>query len=266
VTDRTARELSERLVRQGAGRLVVHQGAAAPITEPGMRDTNAVAALIEALAAGPMTIMAFGPLTNVAAALEARPDLRGNVERIIAVMGRRPGHLFHPAEGAGRGMLFGHGPIFRDFNVAMDPDAVEIVIGLHVPLVLVPYEAARDVEIDGAALDRIAGSGPANEWVASRARSWLRYWQTAIGRDGFYPFDLVAAIFAVEPQRFACVDVEVELGDDRTLYPPFRRWPALLVASRADPAPAAEAESTLYCHSVREGFAHQAASELAHGR
>jgi hypothetical protein len=61
-------------------------------------------------------VVALGPLTNLAAVLDARPELRSRVARVVAVMGRRPGHVFHPAEGAGGGLLFGHGPVFRDFN------------------------------------------------------------------------------------------------------------------------------------------------------
>jgi Inosine-uridine preferring nucleoside hydrolase len=117
VTDGTARELVDVLTRQGTAQLAVHAGASEPRgrkrTTPA---TEAERALIDALSAGPLTILALGPLTNLAAALVARPGLRHQVERIVAVMGRRPGHVFHPSEGNGTGVLFGHGPIVRDFK------------------------------------------------------------------------------------------------------------------------------------------------------
>jgi hypothetical protein len=40
------------------------------------------------------------------------------------------GHIFHPAEGAGGGMLFGHGPVFRDFNFEMDMTAATRIVAL----------------------------------------------------------------------------------------------------------------------------------------
>lgn len=249
-TDAVARELIARL-HPARAVVPVHRGADAPLPEEGAT-TDAQRALLGALADGELTVVALGPLTNVAAALQARPDLHDNVQKIVAVMGRRPGHIFHPAEGDGGGSLFGHGPVFRDLNVVHDPKALRVVIDFDIPLVLVPYEAARDVEIDAAALDRIAASGPDGHWVAERARPWLAYWQTDIGRDGFYPFDLMAAMFVADPTRFACAGVHVELRRDRTVFFPFNRMPALLIEPLA-PEPDGSRPRTLYCHGLQGG-------------
>jgi len=247
-TDATTRELMAKL-KPDYGAVPVYRGAEAPLPKVD-GETEAERALRAALAAGELTIVALGPLTNVAAALQGRPDLHGNVQKIVAVMGRRPGHIFHPAEGAGGGILFGHGPVFRDFNVVQDPAAVRVISELDIPLVLVPYEASRDVEIDQATLDRIAAGGPDGRWVAERARSWLTYWKTDIGRDGFYPFDLMAAMFVAEPKRFACAGVRVELRRDRTVFFPFSRMPALLIEPLASEHHGSH-PSTLYCHGLR---------------
>ncbi|HEY9121259.1 MAG TPA: nucleoside hydrolase, partial [Marinobacter sp.] len=200
-TDAVTRELVARLQPQ-QGAVPVYRGADAPLPEMSDRDTEAERALVETLATEELTIVALGPLTNIAAVLQARPDLSNRIQKIIAVMGRRPGHIFHPAEGSGEGTLLGHGPVFRDFNVAQDPGALRVVLAQEIPLVLVPYEAAREVEIDEQALAGIASNGDEGRWVAERARSWLEYWQTDIGRDGFYPFDLMAAMFVAEPKQF----------------------------------------------------------------
>ncbi len=240
ITERTARELADRIARQTGRMIPVHRGG-----------KEAAAALTGALADGPLTILALGPLSNVASLLETRPDLHANIERIIAVMGRRPGHLFHPSEGNGGGMLLGHGPIFRDFNVAMDPGAVRAVLSAGVPLVLIPYEAAREVEIDAADLRQISLAGPAGRWVADRSRAWLTYWNEDIGRSGFYPFDLLAAAFAIAPQRFDCAAVSAEVGRDDTLSFPFSRARALLVETRVEDT-TSETPGVLYCHGLRD--------------
>jgi purine nucleosidase len=247
-TDAVTREVMARL-EPARGFVPVYRGAGAPLLEAGA-GTDAERALIAALAGGELTVVALGPLTNVAAALQARPDLHEKVQKIVVVMGRRPGHIFHPAEGAGGGALFGHGPVFRDFNVVQDPEALRVVLDSDVPLVLVPYEAARDVEIDEQALGRIAASGADGRWVAERARPWLTYWKTDIGRDGFYPFDLIAAMFVAEPRRFACAGVRVELRRDRTVFFPFSRMPALLIEPLA-PGQQGGHPGTLYCHGLR---------------
>ena len=243
ITDRTARELSNRIGKQTGRVIPVHRGG-----------QDAATALTGALADGPLTIVALGPLSNIASILERHPDLHANVERIVVVMGRRPGHLFHPSEGNGGGMLLGHGPIFRDFNVAMDPDAVQAVLSANVPLVLVPYEAAREVEIDAADLRQISLAGPAGRWVADRSVAWLGYWNEEIGRSGFYPFVLLAAAFAVAPQRFDCAAVTAELGRDDTLSFPFSRTRALLVETRVEDT-TGETPGVLYCHGLRDASA-----------
>jgi len=197
-------------------------------------------ALQSALEQGPLTVLALGPLTNIAAALSERPELAARVSRLVAVMGRRPGHIFHPAEGAPAGSFLGHGPVFRDFNFALDPAAVTRVLAMSLPLTLVPYDAARGFEITAADLDRLEAWIP---WIVERARGWLEYWRTAIGRQGFYPFDLLAAAYIVEPSWLRCTRVHAWVGDDDTLFVPWTAQ-ALLVDPR-------KAGAVLYCGAAR---------------
>jgi inosine-uridine nucleoside N-ribohydrolase len=201
---------------------------------------NDASALRAALDQGPLTVLALGPLTNLAEVFRQNPELTKNVVRIVAVMGRRPGHIFHPAEGAGGGMLFGHGPVFRDFNFALDPDAVSRVLALKVPVSFVPYDAARAIELTAQDLDRLEASLP---WIVKRSRDWLDYWRSDIGRAGFYPFDLLAAAYVVEPSWLLCTPVRAWVGEDDRL---FRLWArkALLVQPDANGA-------ALYCGRAR---------------
>jgi purine nucleosidase len=207
-----------------------------------------------ALEQGPLTILALGPLTNIAAVLETRPDLRKHVARLIGVMGRRPGHLFHPAEGAGGGMLFGHGPVFRDFNFALDPEAAAKVLEMRLPISLVPYDAARGIEITAADLDRLEATIP---WIVRRSRGWLEYWRSDIGRQGFYPFDLLAAAYAVDPSTLRCKPARAWVGEDPTLFGPWSRA-ALLVEPGTDAA-------VLYCGRTRGDVRLDALRRLTQG-
>lgn len=219
-------------------------GASPPIH----RGWQAQAALRSALAERPLTIVALGPLTNVAAALRGRPDLAGRVERLVGVMGRRPGHIFHPAEGRGDGILFGHGPVFRDFNFDLDRDSAAAVLALGVPITLIPYEAARDVMLRGADLDRLASASRAASWVAERARPWLGFWKRIVGRDGFYPFDALAAAYVLEPTLFDCASVSAWIARDRRLWGGWFGPEALLVGVQRERADDPRASGTLiYC-------------------
>lgn len=228
--ERTTAELAARLWAEVGRPLPVYSGSAGPFAEAASSaKTPAHEALTAALEEGPLTVVALGPLTNLAAVLRERPALRSRVARLVAVMGRRPGHIFHPAEGADAGILFGHGPVFRDFNFVMDRRAAAQIVALNLPTSLIPYDAARGIEITAGDLDRLAESGGTMSWVVERARPWLGYWHEDIGRPGFYPFDLLAAAYVVEPHRFRCAPVDLWVGEDATLFIPFWRPTALLV-------------------------------------
>jgi inosine-uridine nucleoside N-ribohydrolase len=252
VVDQTTKELAARLSADIGRMLPVYNGSYSPVE----RQTSRVLlpahqALVAALEAGPLTIVALGPLTNLATVLLERPDLRSRIRHVVAVMGRRPGHIFHPAEGADSGILFGHGPVFRDFNFMMDISATVQVVGMNLPLTLIPYDAARGIEITGSDLDRFTTSNGAVSWIADRARLWLGYWQKDIGRQGFYPFDLLAAAYLIAPSHFGCAQVQAWVGQDPTLFIPFWRPTALLVSQNPGRLESAlTATSASYCAKV----------------
>ncbi|MGH8544489.1 MAG: nucleoside hydrolase [Gammaproteobacteria bacterium] len=244
IVERTTEALVATMGNGGLPRIPVWRGAAGFLANSGKATQPAHAVLRAELEQGPLTILALGPLTNVAAALEGRPDLQRNVARLIAVMGHRPGHIFHPSEGSGRGMLLGHGPIFRDLNFAKDEVAARSVLRMRLPVTLVSYDAARQVRITADDLDRLTRLGPAFAWVASRARGWLDYWHVDIGQPGFSPFDWVAAAYVVEPGLFGCAVTDAWIEDEWVfwLYP----RPSLLVGP-ATPVNVTVKAEVIYC-------------------
>ena len=180
-------------------------------------------------------IVALGPLTNVAMALRGHHDLQAHVQQLVAVMGRRRGHVFHPVEGGSAHSFLGHGPIFSDLNLAQDPKAAAEVLAMGLPLTLVPYDAARAVMIDETILNGMSARGGASLWVAERSRAWLAHWRNDINRPGFYPFDLLAAAYLLEPSMLRCADVSVAVGDDTGLLG-WLGYPGLFVVTAEEPA------------------------------
>jgi len=135
----------------------------------------------------------------------------------------------------------------------LDPQAVSVVLASGVPLVLIPYTAARQVLMTDSDLDRVARLGPAGAWVAKRSRAWLDFWRSDAGLDGFYPFDLMAAAYVRGPAHFACARVTAWVGED-PLLPWFSGGTALLVAQQAGLTPPATATAqALYCDVVNMG-------------
>ncbi len=166
-TDRIAREIVH-------GAVPVYRGAA---KAGDLSQTPARDALVQALEGGPLTILALGPLTNLRAIFADRPALARRVDGLIAVMGKREGHLFHPSEGSATAAFFGHGPIFTDFNFVQDPDAARAVMASPLPVTLVPYEAARQVTLTVGDVRAFAQKGGVVGELASRSKEWLSFWR-----------------------------------------------------------------------------------------
>jgi pyrimidine-specific ribonucleoside hydrolase len=121
------------------GLALERQGVSMPATD--------APALIRSVAAStepPITLLALGPLTNVAEALQADPDLAGRIEQIVAMAGA----IDVPGNVALDEAYTQLGP--AEWNVYADPTAADIVLRSGVPITLVPLDATNDVPIDAA--------------------------------------------------------------------------------------------------------------------
>ena len=77
---------------------------------------------------GEITIVAVGPLTNVALALRADPELAGMIPAIVIMGGSLSGGNITPA---------------AEFNLYVDPEAARIVFDANIPLTMVGLDVTR---------------------------------------------------------------------------------------------------------------------------
>lgn len=180
-------------------------------------DNAAAAALARSAKKQRLTILAIGPLTNIACLFERWPTSARRIDRIVVVMGARAGELFHPAEDASDQALLRHGLKFSDLNFAKDKAAARTVLNADVAVVLVPYESARWFELTAQGLKTMAASGGVSAVIAERSQGWLSLWQKYNGRDGFYPFDLVAAMTLNRPILFTCSASKLHIEADQSI-------------------------------------------------
>lgn len=134
---------------------------------------------------GPWRVVALGPLTNLAAAIEARSDVAGHIAEVIAVGGNR----------ASRGRWPPLWPY--EFNLTADRRATRVVVESGIPLTLVPLEVARRMMVTPADLAELAGA--LGEHVRNHAARWFRRALLLRGRRAFPVWDLVAALCVVDP-------------------------------------------------------------------
>lgn len=249
-TDRTTRELVALLEHEGVEAPPVSQGRAGPLeAETATAASPAESSLAAAIETESLVIVALGPLTNIAALLDRRPELSRRIRHVLVIMGQRRGHVFHPVEGGTAGMLLGHGPVFSDFNFANDPEAVRHLLSHDIPLTLVPYDAARLLPITREDIARLARAGAASSWVAERSAGWLNFWIEDIGQRGFFPFDLAAAGFLLSPEWFRCAPVKVTIGRQPWLWRPVLGDRALFV-DKPERRAAKSRQQVAYCPSA----------------
>ena len=226
--------IGQRLVRDFGPPGLPVLGGAANARQLGA-ETPASRSLAEALTREKLTILAIGPLTNVGTLLRKRPDLASRIERIIAVAGRRPGQRF--ATGTAT-------TPFRDLNFELDPEAFQIVLDSHVPLVLAPWEISSKVWISAADLANIRPG-----WVLDAAADWLQRWKKNFGVDGFNPFDTLAVGYAISPSSFGCETLPVEIRNLPDDINPSSSKPYLIAGKSVH-----SKYSALYCFEAAAGF------------
>ena len=83
--------------------------------------------------------------------------------------------------------------------------------------------------MDTMSLDALATRSAAGEWVAKGSRVWRAIWQRDVGRNGFFPFGLMAAALILDLGQFQCAAASVRVGRD-PLMSAFQRGRPLLVS------------------------------------
>lgn len=218
-------------------RAVVHTGASN--LDHGFIKTQATHALASLLKERQLTILALGPLTNVATLLVHHPELRSQIKEIIAVAGRRPGQRFQPNSAR---------PItLADRNFEEDPISFDIVLRSGIPLTLTPYEVASKVTVDQHDLETLGAGTKASRWISHKAQSWSRLWRWVLGTEGFYPFDTLAVGYLTATQQFECEVLPVRIKATRSWL--FQTYRTLEVSKHFVGAP----EAT-YCYDVAPEF------------
>ncbi len=162
-----------------------------------------------------LTVVALGPLTNIAAALRRDAQAMRGIRRLVVMGGavRVPGNVTPCAE----------------FNIFVDPDAAQEVMESGIPITLVPLDATRQVRLTRERLRRHLGTSRKPLATAMRAltRDLL---SGSLGREGFPMHDPLAVASVIVPGllRTEPFPMRVEIRGADTL--------GMTVADRRGPA------------------------------
>ncbi len=159
---------------------------------------SAPALLAEQIAAAlePVTIVALGPLTNLAEALLARPALAGRIGRIVIMGGawRAPGNIQEISPKIDNP--------YAEWNIFCDPYAADVVLRCGAPVTLAPLDATNQVPLTDDLVQRLA-AGPATPASQFTLRA-IRRIRPLLRGKAFYLWDPLAAVAAVQPEVVTC--------------------------------------------------------------
>ncbi|AIJ07207.1 MULTISPECIES: pyrimidine-specific ribonucleoside hydrolase RihA [Edwardsiella] len=163
------------------------------LPEPGFapRDGGALALMAQVLrdAPQPVTLVATGPLTNVALLLAAHPELKPRIERIVIMGGSAGAGNWTPA---------------AEFNIYVDPEAAEMVFQSGVPIVMAGLDVTHRTQILDADIERLRDIGnPVARTVAELLDFFMRYHrQEKWGFQGAPLHDPCTIAWLLRPQMF----------------------------------------------------------------
>lgn len=176
-------------------------GIELPEPQMPLQPTHAVDFIIDTLRTQPahtVSMVAIGPLTNLAQALTRAPDIGPRLREIV-VMG---------------GACFEGGNVTpaAEFNIHADPEAAEIVFAAGVDLTVVPLDVTHQALTDATWINGLRRHGLIGEAVASWADSYDRHQRDRYGDIGAPLHDPCAIAWLLAPQIFQgrFVNIEIE--------------------------------------------------------
>ena len=147
---------------------------------------------------GALTIVAVGPLTNLAVAMLLDPELPRKVDRIV-IMGGNFGVWHH----------------LQELNFNYDPEAARIVLSSGARITLVPLDTTLKTFLTLAQNQRLIRSErPLTRFLGTTSEPWIRWIAQRDDRDGCALHDPLAVAALLDPSLVTLerVRVDVELA------------------------------------------------------
>lgn len=160
---------------------------------------TAAAEIVRRVSAAPgeVTLVAVGPLTNIAHALQLYPQLAQEAAEIVIMGGafEVPGFL-------------------QELNFGIDPEAARVVLASGANITLVPLDVTSKTLLTQHDLDRLeTAQTPLSRYLVETTRPWIAYCETSRGQSGCWLHDPLAVAVLIDRSIATVedwtVDVEV---------------------------------------------------------
>jgi pyrimidine-specific ribonucleoside hydrolase len=166
----------------------------------GADERSAVEIMVEVIESSPapVTLIALGPLTNVAVLIAAFPRTAAKLERIV-LMG-------------GGARVIGNMTPAAEFNIWYDPDAAARVFGAGIPVTMVGLDVTHRAVTAPSDWDVLHGGGKIAEAVLAMVEFYTAYYLRVSGSGSTAQHDSLAVAAVIDPSLVTThplyVDVE----------------------------------------------------------
>lgn len=198
-----ARELSTAAVMHGESGLagpLPAEPSRSPLDVPALEFTEQV--LRDATE--PVTLVATGPLTNVADVVDRLPHLVDRIREVVLMGGAVGLGNWTPA---------------AEFNILVDPESADVVFraasapsrGRPLPLTMIGLEVTHEAWLDLGHADRLRGATPAGQFVAELLDHFVGFHQERFGWPGAPIHDAVTIAHLIDPTLVETVEMNVQI-------------------------------------------------------
>lgn len=159
-----------------------------PVPAAPLSDETAALALLRLTRERPgeLTLVALGPLTNLALALRLDPTLPQRVARLVVMGGAVTGHG-------------NTGKVPAEFNIGFDPEAAHVVFGAFRSFDLVDWEATLQHAFGDAEFDTWLAAGDHRADFFGKIMGAARRYNADHDRSGVIAADALAMAVALDP-------------------------------------------------------------------
>jgi len=160
-----------------------------------------------------ITIVAIGPLTNLAILLKENEGISKLVKEIVFM--------------GGNAFCSGNATPVAEANVLSDPEAADIVLGADWKVNMVGLDVTHKVLMQSAQLDRIAkNKNRLNRYVSSTFHFYRNFFKEVNKIDGIYVHDSTALVYLLKRELFKIKSypIRVEATNSISLG---KTWPSI---------------------------------------
>jgi len=146
----------------------------------------------------PVTMVATGPLTNIATTFEERPDLKQKVEEFIIMGGAFsvPGNVEQETSDGS-----------AEWNMYADPMAAKKILDTGVPIKIIPLDVTNQLPVTKEFLEKL----DAQSDTCRASMLAMKLWSLVKGFE-YYFWDTVTAAAAIDPALFTFKEQRIDVA------------------------------------------------------